>query len=162
MGMIGYLLRVSQPTLEEYLADSSLLEIQFSEMDLSDSHILDLDKEWDGVMFLLTGEKLGLGNGVLALTIMGGVPIDLEQDMGYGPALYLDPEQVKEVSIALENSTIETLHSRYHPEEMNTMGIYPTGWKEDDVSNLLATFENIQKFYSIASQNDQAIISFLC
>ena len=59
MGMIGNFLRVSSAELEEYLKDSSLLEnrIYDEECEDEDPNMIDIDKSWDGIIFLLTGQS---------------------------------------------------------------------------------------------------------
>src|SRR6478609_11842389 len=100
MSMIGHLLRVTKPELDEYLKDSSLLEssIYDEETDEENPNLVDLDKSWDGILFLLTGQNVVNTDHPLAKVLFSGQLIDEEQDLGYGPAHYLTPEQVKDLN----------------------------------------------------------------
>ena len=58
MSMIGNLLRVTKTELEEYLKDSSLLEDKIYDVETENENLVDIDKSWDGIIFLLTGQSL--------------------------------------------------------------------------------------------------------
>ena len=65
MGMTCTLLRVTKNELNEYLNDSSLLEDRIHDNDESEDeneNLIDIDKSWDGIIFLLTRQKFGNGN----------------------------------------------------------------------------------------------------
>jgi len=55
--MIGNLFRVKKTELEEYLKNSTLLEERIYSDEMDDPHSIDIDKSWDGIIFLLTGES---------------------------------------------------------------------------------------------------------
>lgn len=88
--------------------------------------------------------------------------LDEEQDLGYGPAQYLTSKQVKETYSALEKITDEVLRSKINGAEMNNIGIYPQIWTEPESHEfLMDSFNDLKAFYKIASENNQAIITFL-
>jgi hypothetical protein len=88
---------------------------------------LRIDKSWHGIHFLLTGRAQG-GSPPLSNAVLGGTEIG--QDLGYGPARYLSPHQVKEVARALEPITKETLRQGFNPKAMTDAAIYC--WFEDE------------------------------
>src|SRR5215471_4886646 len=105
MSMICILIRVTNEQLQNFLQNSSLLEEFVDSEDIHENdNLLDIDKSWDAINFLLTGHALDTieqAEPPLSKIIFSGQVIDEEQDMGYGPAHYLTTEQVKEISAAL-------------------------------------------------------------
>ena len=88
--------------------------------------------------------------------------IDKEQDLGYGSAQYLNPNQVKETYSELEKITDDILKSKINGSEMNKIGIYPEIWTESESHEfLIESFREFKEFYKKASENNEAIITFL-
>lgn len=164
MSMIGNLLRVTKTELEEYLKDSSLLEerIYNEESDDEDPNLVDIDKSWDGIIFLLTGQNFENATHPLTKVLFSGQIIDEEQDLGYGPRQYLTPEQVKELNEQISKISIEELRKKYDAKRMTELGVYPNIWEsEDEVNYLTEYFQTIQEVYAEASKNYEAIITFI-
>ncbi len=166
MGMIGNYLRVSRKELEEYLNDSSKLDDRlYAEGNTEDPSLIDVDKSWEAIFFLLTGESVAsLDQPKPPLSWMLQAPneIDPDQDMGYGPATYTTPEQTKELSDAFNAISQDELTKRYNGDKMNGMGIYPEIWHEN-ISREYA-FDNLstlKDFYNKASVNSEAVIVFI-
>lgn len=166
MGMICTLRRVSQADLDAYLSDSSLLESRISS-DYDEEpgdDLLFIDKAWDGILFLLTGEGIGGGSHPLYKLIFTTQFIDEEQDLGYGPAHYSTPEQVAKLSAQLAPITIEDLKPRYAPTQMIHIDIYPDIWEsysDEGFEYLCSYFIELQAFYAEAAKNREAIITIL-
>ena len=164
MSMIGNLLRVTNTELEEYLKDSSILEsrIYDDESEEEDPSRVDIDKSWEGILFLLTGKDSETNDHPLARILFSGQIIDEDQDLGYGPGHYLTSVKVKELTGQISKISAEELAKNYDPKRMNELGIYPNAWKDDDMVDYLTDyFKTIQDFYAEASKNDEAIITFL-
>ena len=68
---------------------------------------LDLDKGWNGLQFLLTGDTY-LTTG-LGAALMGGDEVG--DDLGYGPARWLTPAEVAAVSEELAGADIDALRA---------------------------------------------------
>ena len=88
--------------------------------------MLDLDKSWHLLHFLLTGDPLG-GSPPLKDAIIGGTEIG--PDLGSGPARVLTPEQVRAVADALAGVREADLRSRYIPDALEAAKMYPGMWK---------------------------------
>lgn len=164
MSMIGNLLRVSKTELDNYLADSSKLEERiYREDGESDNALVDLDKSWDGILFLLTGQSLANATHPLVRTLFSGQLIDEEQDLGYGPAHYLTPEEVAELNQQISGIQVSDLKQKYDPAKMTELEVYPTIWDEgDDAFTYVADgFKTLQETYAEATKNGEAIITFL-
>lgn len=163
MSMIGNLLRVSETELEDYLKDSSLLEDQIYEDEKENENLVDIDKSWDGIIFLLTGQSLMTADHNLIRVLFSGQLIDEEQDLGYGPAHYLTPEQVLELNNEISTLTVSDLKQRYNPDKMTELEVYPTIWNEGDdaFDYILEGFLTLQNVFSEASKKGEVIITFL-
>ncbi|KAA5543416.1 DUF1877 family protein [Adhaeribacter rhizoryzae] len=160
--MIGNLLRVTSSELEEYLQDSSLLENRVYDDEAEDPNLVDIDKSWEGILFLLTGQNLENSSHPLAKVLFSGQFIDEDQDLGYGPAQYLTPEQVKEVNAEISKITISELSKNYNPNRMSELEIYPNIWdEEDNLEYLTDYFKTVQEVYSEAAGRNEAVITFL-
>ncbi|MGG9963528.1 YfbM family protein [Ferruginibacter sp. SUN106] len=164
--MIGNLLRVTKTDLEAYLKDSSLLEssIYDEETDDENPNLTDIDKSWDGILFLLTGQNVANTDHPLAKVLFSGQIIDEEQDLGYGPAHYLTPEQVADLNDQLSKITTAELKQKYDPEKMEAIEVYPSIWTEEGdgaFEYLSEYFKTVQEVYSEAAKNGEAIITFI-
>lgn len=161
MGMIANLLRVTTTELETYLHDSSLLEERiYDENAFEDQNLNDVDKAWDGIIFLLTGQNIQNADHPLVQVLFSGQLIDEEQDLGYGPGHYLTSDQVKNISEQISKITTEDLKKKYNSKKMNELDVYPI-WDEDSFDYLDENFKLLQQIYAEAANNDQAIITFL-
>jgi Domain of unknown function (DUF1877) len=125
----------------------------------SDDTAVDLDGEWHGIHYLLTGSADPDGS-LASKVIFGGESIG--KDLGYGPAQLLRPEEVKAIAQLLQKISPETLRKRYKPEEMARAGVYPTVvWVRDGDQGfqlLLEAFKRLTAFYTLAANHGQAVI----
>lgn len=166
MSMICILRRVSQADLDAYLSDSSLLESSlYSDYDEEPAdNMIDIDKTWDAILFLLTGQGMGGGSHPLYKLIFTSQFIDEEQDLGYGPAHYSTPEQVAKLSAQLAPITVEDLKQRYNPKQMDEANVYPGEWERDgnEAFEYISTyFLELQAYYAEAAKNGEASITIL-
>lgn len=164
MSMIGNFLRVSETELNSYLADSSLLEkrVYTDEMEEHDPQLLDIDKSWEGILFLLTGQ--GAENTVhpMSALFFSGQLVDETQDIGYGPAHYLTAEQVRTLNPLIAAISTAELGARYDADKMTELGIYPEMWRATGMDSYLTEyFEVLQAFYAEAAKNGEAVIAFI-
>ena len=164
MGMIGIVIRVSEDELNTFLNNSENLEKKVYTYDsYKEEWFLDLDKSWDGINYILTGEILGgLENDPnrLERALFSFQIIDEDQDLGYGPAHYLNATQVKETFSELEKITDEILKSKINGTEMSEIGIYPQIWTESESHKfLIDSFGEFKEFYKKAAESNEAIIT---
>lgn len=166
MSMIGNLFRVTTKDLEAILNDSSILEDKvYSEDSNSLNDLLDIDKSWEAIFFLLTGRPLAEFEDAtppLSWSLFSGQVIDEAQDMGYGPAHYITVDQVKQLNIELGKITIEELRRKYDGKKMNEDGIYPEVWDQpESLDYVLENFELLRDFYRTAERENKAVITFI-
>jgi hypothetical protein len=165
MSMIFNFLRVSGAELDEYLQDSSLLEDRIFDDESDDGSLEDIDKSWEGLLFILTGQNLeGMENQEHSLSkvFFSGQVIDNEQDLGYGPGHYLTAEQVKHVNAEIAGISSADIKAKFDAKRMTELEVYPNIWDEEEAVNYLAEyFTTVQDVYATASKNNEAVITFL-
>lgn len=166
MSMIGNLLRVSKSELEEYLENSKALEERvYPEEYVEDPNLLDLDKAWESIYFLLTGctsSDFENAQPPLSLILFNGRMIDENQDMGYGPATYCSSDEVKKISTSLPEVNRENLYMKFESLKSKDLELYPFNPDTEDMFDYVFEYYSMMKdFYHIAAKNDQAVISFI-
>src|SRR5262252_6456460 len=149
--MIGNFLRISTKKIDALrLRPDRIKKVLYPDHDdtaMSDDVQLDVDKAWNGIHFLLTGDANG---GELPLGfILGGEPLG-DIDVGYGPARAFDADQVRAIAAALTPLTRDVLAPRFDPAQLRAHNVYPgfrDGWDQpDDRDYLLDHYENLRAF----------------
>jgi hypothetical protein len=93
--------------------------------------IVDLDKTWHGIHYLLTGTAWE-GDPPLNALVAGGEELpDPDEEWGYGPPRLLSPADTSAFAHALALLTNSELTSRFYPPDMLSKGIYPEIWDRD-------------------------------
>jgi hypothetical protein len=95
--------------------------------------LLDVDKDWHCLHFLLTGTAWE-GYPPLNFIAIGGREVG-EEDVGYGPARGFASSDLKAISRALEAIDHAELPRRFDSRRMNELEIYPSmggSWAEVD------------------------------
>jgi len=128
--------RISAKVLDRLLADPALAarltnsedpEFGWSG-DWPDSPVLELDKTWNALHYVLTGDPWE-GTPPLAYVVLGGTSIG--PDVGYGPALYLTPKQTAETAAALRALDPSSLRPRVDFGKFESLELYPHMWREE-------------------------------
>jgi Domain of unknown function (DUF1877) len=165
MGMIGCLVRVSGEQLTSFLEDvSAFEEMLFSDEEGKenlDDKTIDVDKSWEALTFLLATDGSG-SKKLLNKTLFSGNLMNEEQDLGYGPAHYLVPEDVNVLNGLLCTISDDDFMKKYDPDQMTE--IYPSCWDNstDSKEYILEMFQLLKEFYSNAAAKDEAVITYLC
>jgi hypothetical protein len=162
MGMIACLLAVADQELQAILKDPTQLEIILED---EEDRAHDIDKAWDGIIYLLTGHPLQDSVGLapdLSRVIFSGQVVDDQQDLGMGPAHYLTPIQVAEASAELSLISSDTLRERFDPAAMMAADVYPGIWEGADIPQyLLDSFDELKEVYASAAADGDGMITFL-
>ena len=166
MGMYLSVIRVSGDQLNAFRLHSKLLEdLLNNEATFDAKEWLDLDKSWDGIQYLLTGKGVADFQSpptVLGRAIFSEQLLDPDQDLGYGPAHFLNPEQVKETAKALISQNPLEMIGKADPKEMERMAVYPGFWTQEGTMEYLQDgLIALCAFYMTAAEQNEAIISFL-
>lgn len=168
MSMIGEYRRISLAQLQGLQAAlqdnpgavSDFLDPEESMSDTPDP-LLDIAKAWHGIDFLLYEDENGLPSPLNV--VMGGTEIG--DDLGYGPARYLLPEQVKEATENLSVLDKAELRTQFDPVAFEAADIYPGGWTvgEPDAAFewLWVRLSAVREFFREAAQNGDVMLMYL-
>ena len=161
--MIGFFLKVSTEDLRTYIRNSTLLQERIDSWYQGDPDFADVDKSWEALLYILTGS--GIADDPkegLAKIFNSDRIIDDEQDLGYGPANYVNPEEVVQISKELSAIDRDDLADRFDPDAMNAAAIYPEGWADGDMLEyLLDHFDILRDFYAAAASQSAAVIFYV-
>ncbi len=138
-----------------------LREIQSAGINLPDEEPdedgLSLEGYWHMLHRVITGHA-GAGVPPLGDAILGGTPIG--DDIGHGPARYLEPDQVRQVAEALSRFSSEELIYRFDPEAMAAERIY--GAEQEDKSDFLEYyFSRLARYYADAAGRGNAMLLYV-
>jgi hypothetical protein len=165
MSMIGCFKRISARDFGRIQADPDLAAVLLTPEEEPEGFDpftdFDVDKAWHGIHFLLTGSAWE-GHPPLNFLVAGGEETGV--DTGYGPPRGFSVAEVKEIAKALSSVTVEALRSRYNPQQMQQMEIYPDIWKregEEGLSYLLGYFEDMKNFVIGGAEQGEALVVFL-
>ena len=168
MGMIMNLFRVSKQEFDNFVAKPSLFEEWAETFYENDERLLDIDKAWSGVLYLLTGKAFASGSpedevDSLNRIFFSAQFFDEDMDVGYGPAHYLTPEQVAGIHRKIASLTEADLKARYDTEAMNEEEeLYPSlDWNEEIFEYLYFHFQALQSFFATAASKGEAIVTYL-
>ncbi len=122
---------------------------------------LRIEKEWEAIHYLLTGEiEFGSENASpLHKVVMGGTPTEWE--CSYGPIRFLTPTEVQEISQALAQTPESILRANF--EARGDVEIYAqednwTDESDDDWEILLNTYSFIVRFFAEAVAAQQIML----
>jgi hypothetical protein len=164
MGMIGKFAAVRPKQLQSLIDETSRIVdfLFFKEVADKPNGQLDIDKAWQGIHFLLTGEPYS-NESFLAKAIFGGEEVG--DDLGFGSARYLTPEEVNEVAAALRDVSKEDLVERYIPRAFEEANIYPSGiWESEGsvaLDYLLSNYESMVAFYELVAARGDAMLLYI-
>jgi len=151
MSMIGNYLLVSQEELSKVVASpDNISEFLYEE---KEEDVIDIDKAWHAIHFTLNGSEWD-GEEPLFFAVMGGTPLG-EEDVGYGPARALTPDQVKQTYIALSSIDEINFQSMYSADALSKNDIYPQIWSEGDeaMDYVVGYYKELVGIFEKASQS---------
>ena len=155
------MIRVSQQELTRFLENSQSFENKiYDENNFEQDWYFDIDKAWDGIQYILTGKGIAESTkpNILSRAFFSHQILDEEQDLGFGPAQYLTAEQVAETNLEIQKIEIQDIDGA----DMNLKNIYPGFWDKDEATEFLKdSFKEFKAFYNKATQNNEAILTFL-
>jgi hypothetical protein len=94
-----------------------------------EGEVLDLDKAWHGLHYLLTG-TVWAGDPPLNFLVTGGRDVG-DEEIGLGPPRTLSPSETRDVASALAALSDDDVQARFAPGEMMRLEIYPEIWDRD-------------------------------
>ncbi len=159
--MNGEYLRVSPKVIREIqLKPSMLLKVLYPEPEPEDfvSRHLDIEKTWHIIHFLLNGDAWE-GSGPSFCAVLGGTQLT-DEDLGYGPARFLDPAEVAATATALSRISPEELWSRFDASRVLEAELY---WstEPDSKDYALENYEALRSFFMMTARTGDAVILWL-
>lgn len=161
MGMIGCYIRMDDDMVKQ-LQNGAQLDISGS-----NENMLDIDKSWHAIHFILTGEVWDVDEeNILSQIVLGGSPVN-DEDMGYGPARLLSKDVVCQAADALkqwDEAYFRKNFDIFNLEAMVENHVYPVmdnENEEDFFDYVWSYFKEVKKFFRQAADKGQNIISFI-
>lgn len=170
MSMIGHFKQITPYQLESLENDPALVKKFISSnegayiWDDSEDH-LNIDNQWDVINFILTSDVVLTNDAqkyepFLSSVIFGG--IDIGVDLGYGPARYLEPSEVEQVSSALSLFTEENFKSNFYSPKISKQDLYGfSEQSEEEFEYFLDGFKKICLFYKSCVAKGNAMLIYL-
>lgn len=153
MGIIANYKYLSDKNLNElkdfYTENTeSITDIEENNNDLE--ILLDLDKMWDALHFVLTGASASkpIKDNCFSEAVLGISPIEEVEEY----VAYTEKLRIKEIVLALDNFDIEKAMESFSMEECKKANIYPNIWdykeeSEEIEEELMDYFQNMKDFY---------------
>ena len=161
----------------QYLADNELEQIKglsnqeddlldFAE-DSADSHdiLIDIDKMWDALVFVMTGFSSSefLDDNTLREAVLGVTP--LEEVSEY--IAYTEKNKIAEIVEALESFDMHRALADFSMEACKKADLYPNIWdyleEEEEIKDeIRISFVNMKKFYKQILSLEGNILVTIC
>lgn len=119
----------------------------------------DVDKAWQGLHYVLTGEAKETDNP-LGFLYCGGVTLK-GMDVGYGPPRVYTSNEAAGIFAELNKLDRETLYQRYKPEDMDKQKVYPKIWVrdgDDGYDYIWQNFERLRELLAQAHRRKQGLL----
>ena len=157
----------------QYLSDTNLQELKsfyaeeddiFEEVeDWNDEAeiLLDIDKMWDALHFVLTGVSCiePIKNNPLSEAVVGVFSIDgIEEYISY-----IEKSRIKDIVFALDNFNIEKALETFSMEECKEAELYPNIWgyeeETDEIKEeIMDYFQDMKDFYKQVLEEDGNVL----
>lgn len=157
----------------QYLSDTNLQELKsfyaeeddiFEEVeDWNDEAeiLLDIDKMWDALHFVLTGVSCiePIKNNPLSEAVVGVLPIDgIEEYISY-----IEKSRIKDIVFALDNFDIEKALKIFSMKECKEAELYPDIWDYEEETDeikeeIMDYFQNMKDFYKQVLEEDGNVL----
>ena len=125
-----------------------------------DSHLLNIEKAWDGIHFVLTGAKQPSDNPISRALFGDRVIPDALGIMGYGPVRTLTSAQVAESARELRRLEPE-FSRRFDVNALVKADVYAIHDDPEELSYLKHHYERLLRFYEEASAEGYAMAVYM-
>ena len=168
MGLIANYKKLSDKNLNELKAlytenAESITDIEENNNDLE--ILLDLDKMWDVLHFVLTGTSASepIKNNCFSEAILGISHIEEVEDF----ISYTEKSRIKDILLALDNFDIEKAMESFSMEECKKANIYPDIWDYEEESEeieeeIMDYFQNMKDFYRKILEVNGNVLVTIC
>ncbi|MGZ9910483.1 YfbM family protein [Streptococcus sp. V919] len=168
MGMIANYQYLSDNELEQIKSLSNQEDdlLDFSK-DSADSHdiLIDIDKMWDALLFVMTGFSSSefLDDNPLREAVLGVTP--LEDVSEY--IAYTEKSRIAAISQALEEFDMDSAMANFSMEACKKADLYPDIWdyleeEEEIKDDILTCFVNMKEFYKKILELNGNVLVTIC
>ena len=168
MGLIANYKYLSDKNLNELKAlytenTESITDIEEHNNDLE--ILLDLDKMWDVLHFVLIGTSASepIKNNCFSEAILGIYHIEEVEDF----IAYTEKSRIKDILLALDNFDIEKAMESFSMKECKNANIYPDIWDYEEESEeieeeIMDYFQNMKDFYRKILEVNGNVLVTIC
>ena len=168
MGMIANYQYLPDNELEQIKALSNQEDelLDFAE-DSADTHdiLIDIDKMWDALLFVLTGFSSSefLDDNPLREAVLGVTPLEDVSDY----IAYTEKSRIAAISQALESIDIDRAMADFSMEACKKADLYPNIWdyleEEEEIKNeIRISFVNMKEFYKKILELNGNVLVTIC
>ena len=165
MGMIANYRYINDQYLHQMKIFNAEDDDQFEVVEGEAELLLDIDKMWDVLHFVLTGVGTSnpSGNDPLSVAVLGVTP--LENVTEY--IAYTEKSKVVEICSALENFDIEEAMAHFSMQACKNADLYPDIWGYDDEEEeikeeICEYFQAIKDFYKKILELNGNVMVTIC
>lgn len=127
--------------------------------------LLDLDKMWDALHFVLTGVSGSepIKDNRFSEAVLGISPIEEVEEY----VAYTEKSRIKDIVLAFDNFDIEKAMESFSMEECKKANIYPNIWDYEEESEeieeeLMDYFQNMKDFYKKILEAKGNVLITIC
>lgn len=168
MGLIANYSYLSDVNLKELKSmgseEEEILE-SVEEWNDDDELLLDIDKMWDVLHFVITGVSTDhrIDDNPLSQAVLGVTPIeDLSEYMAY-----TEHSKIADIVTALEQFDIEQALESFDMKACKEANLYPNIWDYDEeeeeiIDEILHDFEQMKRFYKQVLEANGHVLVSIC
>ena len=168
MGMIANYQYLPDNELEQIKALSNQEDdlLDFAE-DSADAHdiIIDIDKMWDALLFVMTGFSSSefLDDNPLREAVLGVTPLEDVSDY----IAYTEKNKIADIVEALESFDMDRAMADFSMEACKNADLYPNIWdyleEEEEIKDeIRISFENMKEFYKKILELNGNVLVTIC
>lgn len=164
MGIIAnyqYLSDVNLQELKSFYAEEDDIFEEVEDWNDEAEILLDIDKMWDALHFVLTGVSCiePIKNNPLSEAVVGVFSIDgIEEYISY-----IEKSRIKDIVFALDNFDIEKALKIFSTKECKEAELYPDIWDYEEETDeikeeIMDYFQNMKDFYKQVLEEDGNVL----
>ena len=164
MGMCAVYQEIKQEDFKKLLESDDFFETLEELEEKDGTELCDIDKMWNAIFFLLTGEPYSSEDSLFNELIFGSENFDDESEE---VARYIPTERVIKISKKLNEIDFQDYLKDFDMNKFKENEIYPDIWdyteeKEEIMKELSEHFENLKKFYNKVAENKNIVVVSIC
>ena len=164
MGMCAVYQEIKQDDFKKLLESNDLFETLEELEEKDGTELCDIDKMWNAIFFLLTGEPYSSEDSLFNELIFGSENFDDESEE---VARYIPTERVIEIAKKLNEINFQDYLKDFDMTNFAENGIYPDIWhyteeREEIIEELSEHFKNLKEFYNKVAENKNIVVVTIC